>query len=162
MKCGTCNRCLRLVPSVPQAVADALCRLYHSDARYRALWDAAPPPNAPGVVAAARSAVLPPARGPGTELKALLAELGLAGVGGCGCEERAALMDHWGVAGCTERRSEITDWLRQALAQQGWGRKLTAALRAVVSGVALRLSPADPLGSLVDLAIERAVAKGVS
>lgn len=64
-----------------------------------------------------------PGGGPGTRLKALLAGppfwIG-PDAGGCKCNERAALMDAWGVAGCKERRSEIVDWLTEQAVARGW------------------------------------------
>jgi hypothetical protein len=38
----------------------------------------------------------------------------------------------------------------------GWGTVIMAACRAIYSGLAWRLSPTDPYGSLVDEAIRRA------
>lgn len=93
--------------------------------------------------------------GPGTELKRLLGELGLTPVSGCGCDDRAALMDSWGVAGCRERRAEILAWLTDAREKAGWRVTLAAGLRAL-SGAIEGLDLRDPLGWLVDEAIRRA------
>src|SRR5262245_6680431 len=51
--------------------------------------------------------------GPGTELRVIREQLGLAFVG-CKCEEHAAQMNRWGVAGCREHRIEIAGWLHAA------------------------------------------------
>jgi hypothetical protein len=99
-----------------------------------------------------------PASGPGTELKALLATLGIT-PSGCACESRARRMDAGGVEWCREHRDEIAGWLRDEAAKRGWGDVFAAGARAVLSGLAFRIDPADVYGSLVSLAIERAEAK---
>lgn len=53
-----------------------------------------------------------PAHGPGTELKAMLAELGISPEN-CNCNARAAQMNRWGAA-CKEHRLEIAAWLKEA------------------------------------------------
>lgn len=58
----------------------------------------------------------PPANGPGTEMKAMLASMGI-NPESCQCERRAAQMNRWGVAGCREHRLEIAAWLREAATQ---------------------------------------------
>lgn len=103
-----------------------------------------------------------PPGGPGTELKSLLAELGVGDANNCGCGSKAMQMDVWGVAGCRERRSEIVGWLAEQRRSRGWGATLAAATRALVFGAAFRLSFVDPLGSLVDEAIRRAEEKEIA
>src|SRR5262245_25987375 len=71
--------------------------------KYRRLWmegRGGGPPTHP---------TLPGPRGPGTELKKLLASLGLK-PGGCECNSRAAAMDQWGVEGCRNREWQILEW----------------------------------------------------
>jgi predicted Fe-S protein YdhL (DUF1289 family) len=84
--------------------------------------------------------------GPGWHLKQLLAELGITPKHNCGCEDKAAQMDVWGVAGCVRHREEIIGWLNEAAAKQNWLTLLQAAWK---SG---RLTVAG----LVDEAIRRA------
>lgn len=67
-----------------------------------------------------------------------------------------AKMNHWGVDGCREHRDEIIEHLRKAYKQTSTPELLAATAKAVTSGLAFKLNPLDPLGSLVDLAIERA------
>lgn len=122
------------------------CWLYRHSDYHRRLWGGEPlPPR--------------PAGGPGTELKALLASLGLTPPGGCGCDDLAARMDAWGVAGCRERREDILARLRANAAKVGWLAKLKAGALAVAVGLAFRLDPRDPYPGLLDEAIRRAEAK---
>jgi hypothetical protein len=94
--------------------------------------------------------------GPGTELKKLLADLGLNEQGGCGCAVRANQMDNWGVDGCREHREEILGWLREQQEKVGWATKLKAGALAVKTGLAFSLNPFDPAPGLLDEAIRRA------
>jgi len=98
-----------------------------------------------------------PVGGPGTELKALLAGLGVTATAGCGCNDTAARMDAMGAAGCRERAGEIADQLRGQAKAVGWGVRLGAAVRSVAAG--LVLNPLDPYPGLVAEAIRRAEAK---
>lgn len=95
-----------------------------------------------------------PASGPGTELKKLLDLMGLYAKASCGCSDRAVKMNQKGIAWCRENKQEIVDWLTGESKKASWGEKLVAGARAIANGIIL--NPADPLGSLVDLAIERA------
>jgi hypothetical protein len=92
--------------------------------------------------------------GPGTELKKLLAELGLKPSAGCKCAAKARQMDKLGVSGCRERLEEITGWLREARGQASWLETIQAAAAVLTSG--LKIDPFDVEGSLVRLAIARA------
>lgn len=78
----------------------------------------------------------PPPKGPGTELKKILASLGIHDSVGCGCENMLRKMNAWGPAGCRTHRQEIIDHLREKARERGW--VLTEAL---------------PIGFLVDRAI---------
>jgi hypothetical protein len=91
------------------------------------------------------------ADGPGSELKAVLAELGLKESGGCPCESRQAKMNEWGVEGCLANRAEIEGWLRDEASKAGWKARLKAAAKAVTSGIAFHLNPLDPAPGLLDL-----------
>jgi hypothetical protein len=54
-----------------------------------------------------------PEVGPGTELKKLLARLGIVAKPGCKCHWRAAEMDQQGPDWCAANISTITGWLRE-------------------------------------------------
>ena len=88
----------------------------------------------------------------------MLAELGIDPGPSCPCRRRMRQMDEWGVDGCREHREEIVGWLREGQERYGWGARITAGWRTVVSGLAWRINPGDPLGSLVDEAVRRAEA----
>jgi hypothetical protein len=94
--------------------------------------------------------------GPGSQLWHLFADLGVAHRTDCACLGRAEQMNRWGVAGCRLARAEIVQWMQDGSTQYGWGTVVTAAAKAVFSGLAFRLSLADPYGSLVDEAIRLA------
>lgn len=101
----------------------------------------------------------PIGRGPGTELKAVLATLGINPAPSCDCHARAVQMDEWGVQGCRQHSEQILAWLREGQSRWGWKDKLTAAGRAVVNRLALKLNPLDPFPGLVEEAIRRAEEK---
>lgn len=61
----------------------------------------------------------PRPRGPGTELKAILASLGLAASGDCKCESRVALMDARGCDWCAANEGQIVGWLRESAGERG-------------------------------------------
>lgn len=95
-------------------------------------------------------------RGPGTELKKLLAHLGVTPNSNCDCNAKAARMDAWGAAGCRKNLAVIVDWLREGQARWGWRDKLAAGGKAVFSGLAFQLNPLDPIPGLVEQAISQA------
>lgn len=95
--------------------------------------------------------------GPGTELKSMLREMGIAPKG-CGCDDRARQMDSWGVAGCRANLPTILNWLQEQQEKQGWLTILSAAAKAMVAGIAF--NPLDPLPGIVQEAIRRAEEKG--
>lgn len=100
-----------------------------------------------------------PGHGPGTELKAMLAEMGVQPNASCDCLAKAERMDVWGVAECRRRRDEIVGWIREGQTKWGWQDKIKAAGRGLLNGLAFRLRLSDPVGSLVDEAIRRAELK---
>lgn len=53
------------------------------------------------------------ASGPGTELKKLLARIGITASPTCPCNERARQMDSWGPEECLKRLNEISGWLAE-------------------------------------------------
>lgn len=89
--------------------------------------------------------------GPGTELKKLLASMGIRPDASCSCNTRASEMDRWGVTGCRMHRDEIIGWLREGYVAWGWRDKLPPAVQANVAVI-------DPFPELVDEAIARAEA----
>lgn len=94
--------------------------------------------------------------GPGTELKKLIASLGINPSPSCDCNAKARQMDEWGVEGCRERRDQIAKDLSDNAPRWKWSDRVKAAALAVTSGLAFKLSVTDPFGSLVDLAIANA------
>lgn len=122
------------------------CWLYWNHPGYRRLWnDPADQPRLPK----------PSARGPGTELKKLLAELGITNFAGCSCDAKAAQMDEWGVEGCRANFETIRGWLSDAQAKAGWIATIKAAMRVATSDVALEIDLTNVAGSLVRIAIGR-------
>ena len=94
-----------------------------------------------------------PDAGPGTELKRLLAAVGLRVDGSCSCNRRAREMDRRGVAWCRANLETIVDWLREE-AQ----RRKSAAAQSMAEhqadpprrGLALPAArPVKPLGWLL-------------
>lgn len=59
-------------------------------------------------------------RGPGAELKRLLARwLGVKDSQGCRCDARAHKMNLWGCDGCEQRLDTIVGWLRDEAGRRG-------------------------------------------
>lgn len=83
-----------------------------------------------------------PQDGPGTELKNLLASIGITAAKDCSCKAMATKMNQWGPDGCRKNRAVIVQHLEKAAAKRGWAAKLLA--RGFV------------LGALVDRAISQA------
>jgi hypothetical protein len=59
------------------------------------------------------------AHGPGTELKRILATVGIYATGTCKCGRRAAEMDRRGCAWCEENLDTIVGWLREEAEKRG-------------------------------------------
>jgi hypothetical protein len=51
--------------------------------------------------------------GPGTELKKLLAKIGITATPNCSCNAKAQIMDANGVEWCEQHIDEIVGWLRE-------------------------------------------------
>jgi hypothetical protein len=100
-----------------------------------------------------------PTEGPGTELTAILASLGITAAVGCDCKEKAAQMNRWGVDGCRKHFWEIVGWLKDGQGRWGWTDYLRAAVLAVITGLAFQLDPTDPFPGILTEAIRRAEAK---
>lgn len=100
--------------------------------------------------------------GPGSELKAMLAQIGVHSGGGCDCNAKANQMDAWGVDGCVSNRDKIVSWIREGSPRWGWMDKVKAAVNAKTSGLLADLRKhesfawTDPYPALVDEAIHRA------
>ncbi len=62
---------------------------------------------------------VPPAIGPGTELKGLLKLIGITSSPTCSCNARAKQMDEWGPDECERRMPEILAWLEQEATRRG-------------------------------------------
>lgn len=54
-----------------------------------------------------------PTHGPGTEMKALLARIGIVSSPTCSCNKRAKIMDEKGCDWCEEHIDEIDGWLAE-------------------------------------------------
>jgi len=91
--------------------------------------------------------------GPGSQLRAILRDLGVGDFPGCDCPARIAQMNEWGPAGCRENFATIRGWLLEGAAAD-WLGTIKAAAAALAGG--LPIDPLDPAGGLVRLAIERA------
>jgi hypothetical protein len=63
--------------------------------------------------------VAPPTHGPGTELKKLLAKVGITASPDCSCNARAAEMDRQGVEWCESNLDTIVGWLREQATARG-------------------------------------------
>ena len=61
----------------------------------------------------------PPTHGPGTELKKLLAKVGITAAPDCSCNARAAEMDRQGVEWCEANIDTIVGWLREQAEARG-------------------------------------------
>jgi hypothetical protein len=97
-----------------------------------------------------------PETGPGTELKKLLAGFGIEPKKTCDCNSRMSQMNRWGVAGCREHRAEIVGWMREEFAQLGWVERIRVGLAAAGSGQFGPVAAFDPVGAVVDRAIQSA------
>lgn len=60
-----------------------------------------------------------PKHGAGTELKSLLAKIGIQATPNCKCTQRAAIMDSRGIEWCEENIDTIVEWLREEATKRG-------------------------------------------
>lgn len=97
-----------------------------------------------------------PGFGPGTELSAILAGLGISMAADCGCKAMAKRMNVWGVSGCREHHGKIVAHLKQAAKRKDWSRKWSVATAINTALVGMKVNWLDPIPGLVNLAIERA------
>jgi hypothetical protein len=70
-------------------------------------------------IGAATEPVAPDTNGPGTELKKLLARVGIVSTPDCSCNARAAEMDRQGVEWCEANLDTIVGWLREQAEARG-------------------------------------------
>jgi len=108
---------------------------------------------------------------PGDRLAAMLATLGvkrvavaqvesaLTGRKACGgCRRAQELMNKLGVYGCRERRTEIVAAMQQRYDALPKLKRaalfVKAAALSIPAGLAISISPSDPIGSLFDLAVD--------
>ncbi len=70
-------------------------------------------------------------------------------------------MDRWGARICSERREEITAWIRKEQSKRGWVEILRAGVLMFQTGLykVPGMTSSDPAPALVDEAIRRAEAK---
>lgn len=104
-----------------------------------------------------------PGYGPGTELKEILASLGIEEKPNCDCKGKQAQMDKWGVEECKKNRQTIIQWMREGSERWGYAEHLRTIASNVFNpaayGLALKVNWIDPFPGLVDEAIRRAEAK---
>lgn len=103
----------------------------------------------------------PPGRGPGTELKKMLANIGIEQMPGCDCLGTMIEMDSIGVEGCKNNIDAYVARLKENAPRWGWQSKLGAAVWTVFTGLIWKINPTDPFPSLVKEAIRRAEADEV-
>jgi hypothetical protein len=93
------------------------------------------------------------ANGPGSQLWRLLQSIGVEHTATCPCLDWAERMNAWGPKGCRLARAEIITHMQASAANYGWGDLTKAATKALTTGLAWRLNPLDPYGSLLAEAI---------
>lgn len=94
--------------------------------------------------------------GVGWRLEIILNGMNAKKVGGCNCNEMISKMNRWGITGCREHRAEIVEHLKAAYKETSWADFAAASAKAITSGLAFKINPLDPFGSLVDEAIRLA------
>lgn len=63
-------------------------------------------------------------KGPGTELKRILATIGITSRQGCSCNRMAIQMDVWGPDECRKRIDEIVEVMTREADKRGWMKRL--------------------------------------
>ena len=117
--------------------------------------------NASGSISQGSMIPYIPPEGPGTELKAILASIGIVPEPNCDCDGKARAMNMFGSAECRVKFWEIVGWLKDGQDRWSWTDKLMAAAKAVANGLAFQINWFDPFPDLVREAIRRAEAKGI-
>lgn len=118
--------------------------------------------------------------GPGTELKAILASVGINPGAACSCHSRMLQMDVWGIEGCEREFNTIVGWLNESAEQWGWTHaakakaddaetkdssikkmtlteKMSIGWKSLMSGIVFHVNWLDPYPGLVREAINRAI-----
>jgi hypothetical protein len=96
-----------------------------------------------------------PAEGPGTELKAIIASLGVEPSPTCDCNGRAVQMNIMGDDEVEKQEEIVAGWLSEGAERWSWAETIRVASRAVMQGLAFKLNPANPYLSLVREAVKR-------
>lgn len=91
---------------------------------------------------------------PGDCLGEVLGNLGIQTAPGCGCKDRKAQMNIWGIDGCRANMETIVAWLREQGESASWFTKAKAAANAVVHGYFI--STTDPYRSIVEFSLQLA------
>ena len=97
-----------------------------------------------------------PEGGPGTELKTIFDTLGFTPKKSCGCAAIQRQMDRLGAAGVQARFKHYVSVLTERYTMTSTTERFAAAVAAITTGIAWRLDWADPIPSLLTLAIDRA------
>ena len=87
-------------------------KLYATNPAYRQAWDEGRGPGQQ-VEGASKKKPRTPPHGPGTELTKIFHPIKIFVRKGCGCEKRAAEMDHRGCDWCDSHLSVIVGWLQK-------------------------------------------------
>ena len=95
-------------------------------------------------------------KGVGDHMKDAIAELGIHPKHGCGCDSLASEMNCLGPDRCRRDRARLVEKLKLNAQQYSWGDVARAVVNAVKTGLAWKINPLDPYGSLLDEAIRRA------
>jgi len=98
--------------------------------------------------------------GPGTQLTGMMEEVGAQSSPTCSCKRVANYMDMLGVEGCRRERDELRSQILENWERWGWSQKASTAIKGgfswLTGGVARQIHDKhDPVGSLIDLAIQR-------
>jgi hypothetical protein len=94
--------------------------------------------------------------GPGTQLKMILASLGIEATQHCDCNTRQMQMNEWGPEKCRENIEEILGWMEEGKERWGYAARIKAASKALLNGLAFKLNPFDPFPGLIEESIRRA------
>lgn len=98
----------------------------------------------------------PQQSGPGTRFRQLLSELNLKLPGCEGCQGTMARMNRAGVDGCKKNRAVFLTEIKSRAKSVTFQKKLVAAWMSLKTGLCWSINPLDPIGSLYDLAVNRA------
>ncbi len=91
--------------------------------------------------------------GIGNALAEVIAGLGGTAHEGCGCEDKIATMNAWGIEKCLENRKTIVKWIKEAAKKRGWKAKFEAKAKAKELGIPINIL--DAYGSVFDEAVRR-------